>query len=549
MQKAIDEFFNPDYEEDLHDPFLMLGMEKAVKRILKAIKNQEETVIFGDYDADGVCGAAILQKTLKMLGANLLDTYIPNRAIEGYGFNFNAVRELASRGAKLIISTDCGVTDFEEIKLANSLKMEVIITDHHEIINRLPEALAVVNPYQKKDKYPFKDLAAAGVAFKLVQALILKSKQKIAPGWEKWLLDLVAIATVAESVSLLGENRTLVKYGLFVLAQTNKIGLQELMKIARLSPVLNQDNLSTNLDSRTLGFVLGPRLNAASRMDHANTAYRLLITEDRQEADNLAKDLEQKNRDRQVLTEKVMNQVQERLKQKEVMPALIFEGSSDWPIGILGLVAGRLTDQYFRPAIIFNENEKFCKASARSIPKFNLTDVMKNSMKFLMEFGGHPMSAGFSFKKENADALKKSFEDLAIKLIMAEDSIPEIQVDSQINAADINFELFDEIQKFEPFGEDNENVSFLLKNLTVWDIKNVGGSGQHIKFELESGDIKNKKLKAIGFNLTSKNGHIKIGDKIDIIFNFIINEWNGNKELQFKIIDIKKLCPVRQPRL
>ncbi|MDD5590256.1 MAG: single-stranded-DNA-specific exonuclease RecJ [Candidatus Portnoybacteria bacterium] len=546
-QRAIDEFFNPDYKEDLHDPFLMLGMKKAVKRILKAAKNNEYIAIFGDYDADGICSSAILEKTLKLLGSSHLDVYIPDRAREGYGLNLDAIAELAKRGAKLIISVDCGITDFEEIKLANSLGMETIIVDHHEIIGKTPNALAVVDPHQEKDKYPFKELSAAGVTFKLVQALLevarkeKKWEERIKEGWEKWLLDYVAIATVADCCPLIGENRTLVKYGLVVLAQTNKIGLRELMKTARINPTFDLRSLETNLDSFTLGFILGPRLNAASRMQHANIAYQLVVTESEEEAKKLAIEINGKNLERQNLTEKITQELNDRLSKKEEFPFVIFEGSAEWPVGLIGLVAGRATDRYSRPSIIFSEMENFNKASARSIPKFDLVEAMKKIGHLFIEFGGHPLAAGFSFKKENTRAIAIEFEKMARAALKEEDLSIELEVDSKIGPAEIKFELFDRLQRFAPFGEGNPRPSFWLENLEVVAVKNVGNNEKHLKFELKIESLPGKIFKAIGFNQASKNGHIKIGDKIDIVFELIVNEWNGSRELQLKIVDIHKI--------
>ncbi len=547
-QKAIDEFFNPDYEGDLHDPFLMLGMGKAVTRILKAIKKQESIVMFGDYDADGICGTAILHKTLTAIGAKTIEIYIPDRAKEGYGLNLKAISEIAKKGASLIITIDCGITDIEEVKLANSFGMDVVIIDHHEVIVGLPKAVAIVDPHQKGDKYPFKDLAAVGVAFKVVQGILKEVRtNKIHNienipkfGWEKWLLDLVAIATVADCVSLVGENRTLVKYGLVVLAQTNRVGLKELLEIARIKPTLDLRNLETNLDAHTLGFILGPRLNAASRMKHANIAYELVITESGERAKELAKEIDQKNRERQSLTEKMMVEVGERIKQKKSLPFVIFEGNGDWPIGLIGLAAGRLTDKYCRPAIIYSETDKYNKASARSIPKFDLVEAFKKMDGLLIEYGGHPQSAGFSFKKENAKAIEKAFEKLARENLKEEDLAIELGIDAEIKPQEINFPFFDQLQKFAPFGEDNPKPEFLVKNLEILDIKNVGANGKHMKFVFGTDELPGKKFKAIGFNLTAKNGYLKLNDKVDLVFELIVDEWNGNRELQMKIIDIKQ---------
>jgi single-stranded-DNA-specific exonuclease len=547
-QTAIDEFFNPDYEGDLHDPFLMLGMEKAVKRIFKAIKKKEKIAIFGDYDADGVCGTVILKTVLEALGAKEIDVFIPNRMLEGYGLNNEAVKKAASQGTNLIITVDCGSTDFGETKLANSLGMEVIITDHHLVSQKLPSAKIIIDPFQKKDKYPFKELSGAGVVFKLTQALISKSRQKFVPGWEKWLLDLVAIATVADCMPLLGENRTLVRYGLIVLAQTQRIGLQELMRVARLSPSFEAETLKTNLDGYSLGFILAPRLNAAGRIHHASLAYELLMSENHVQASEMAQQIDDFNRQRQKITDEIVGQIEQRIKDKlkDKGQPIIIEADKDWSPGVVGLVAGRITDRYHRPAIIFNQKETTSRGSARSIPALNIVEAIASCADLLKEYGGHAASAGVSLENDKLSLFKERINQYAVSKLSAEDLVPSLTVDSEIQAGDISWEFFDKLINFEPFGQKNPAPTFLFKNLEIVNCRLVGNGLQHLKLELKSENPsaggQGKVFKAIGFRL-AKNGNqdLKIGDKIDIIFELILDEWNGNRELQFKIIDIKKL--------
>jgi single-stranded-DNA-specific exonuclease len=311
------------------------------------------------------------------------------------------------------------------------------------------------------------------------------------------------------------------------------------MKLAKIIPTLDLRSLETNLDSFTLGFILGPRLNAASRMEHASIAYRLLRTESEEEAKELAALIDAKNRSRQALTEKMTEDLNRRLAEKKEFPFFVFEGSPDWPIGLIGLVAGRVTDRLSRPCVIFSETDRFNKASARSIPKFDIVEALKKISHLLIEFGGHPLAAGFSFKKENAEAIKENLEKIARENLKEDDLSTELEVDSKIEAKEINFKLFDQLQRFAPFGEDNRRPSFLLENLRVAAIKGVGNKGKHLKFELATDLIPGKIFKAIGFNQAAKNGHIKIGDKIDLIFELIVDEWNGSRELQLKIIDVK----------
>jgi single-stranded-DNA-specific exonuclease len=572
-QKQIDEFFNPDYIEDLHDPFLMLGMEEAVKRIFKAIKKQEKIAIFGDYDADGVCGAVILKTVLEKLGGNISGgVYIPDRKIEGYGLNNEAIKKLGEQKVNLILTVDCGISDFEEIKLANSLGAEVIVVDHHRVVKKMPAAKAIIDPWQEKDRYPFKELAGAGVAFKLVQAL-LKShlpesvSDKIPEGWEKWLLDLVAIATVADCVPLLGENRTLVRYGLIVLAQTQRVGLLELMKVARVNPIFEADTMTTNLDTYSLGFILAPRLNAAGRMDHASLAFELLSVKDKEKAKDLAEKINQQNQQRQKLTDEIVAEIEKRIKPyiDDKNKPVIVEVDKKWPAGVVGLAAGKIADRYHRPTIIFSGDSEFAssgkeeaeiiRGSARSVPNFNIIEAIGQCGELLKEFGGHAGAAGLSLDNNNFSAFVEKINQIAGEKLKDKDLVPVTEIDAEIEAQEISWELFEKLAQFEPCGrDDNPYPSFLIKNLEIINVRLVGNGMSHLKLELKSENPpaggEKKIFKAIGFRL-AKNGNqdLKIGDKVDIVFELTVDEWNGNRELQFKIADIKKLCPATQPGL
>ena len=540
-QEEIDEFFSPDYKDDLHDPFLMKGMAEAVERIIKARKSGEKIAVFGDYDADGVCGAVILKTVFEALGLNLTGIYLPSRDKEGYGLNLKIIEELAKNGVKLIVTVDCGVSDLEEIESANSLGLEVLVLDHHRVPKKMPPAKVLVDPFQEGDKYPFKELAAAGVAFKFVQALLEKAEHDLKEGWEKWLLDLVALATVADCMKMLGENRTLVRYGLVVLAQTQRIGLQELMKIARLSPTLEIKTLKTNLDAYSLGFVLGPRLNAAGRLHHASLAFELLTAENREEAKLLAKKIDDHNRQRQKITDEIFTEIEERLKNKEFDPKkpVVVEKGKNWPVGIVGLVAGRVADRRHRPAFVFSEDGEILKGSARSIPAFNLVEALEACQELLDGFGGHPAAAGLRIKKENLEAFDKKINEWANKKIKEEDLVPEIEIDLEIKDEEISWKLFDDLMRFEPFGQGNGAPVFLARNFKIKSLKQVGNGLKHLKLELES-EKTGKIFGAIGFGMVKNGGkELKKGDKIDLVFELLADEWNGTRNLQLKIIDFK----------
>jgi len=357
------------------------------------------------------------------------------------------------------------------------------------------------------------------------------SHKNLCKGWEKWLLDLVAIATVADIMPLKGENRTLVKYGLVVLAQTRRLGLQELMKTTRIS----------NLDAYTLGYIIGPRLNAAGRMDHANTAYELLITKSKKEAETLARRLDQKNQERQRLTKKIIQEVEKRIDTKK---KLIFEGDKNWPLGMAGLVAGTLTDKYYRPTVIFQKTKNWIKGSARSIPSFNLVEAISQCQELLEDFGGHSAAAGFTISNKNLKKFEQKLLKIADKNIKDKDLIPLLNIDLELEPEEINFETHGEIQKFAPFGEGNPRPLFMMKDLTVLTFRTVGNNGGHLKLCLG----KNlKKFSAIAFGLGDFCAKIKQGDKLDVVFELITNDWNGTRELQLKVIDLKK-SEARNPK-
>lgn len=540
-QETIDEFFNPDYKDDIHDPFLLKGMEKAVERISKAIKENEKILVYGDYDADGVTSSVLIIKTLKFLGAKEVSVYIPDRAKEGYGLNKEAVEQIKKNGASLIITVDCGVASWKEVDLANELGMDVIITDHHWVPEKLPKSIAIINPKQKGDKYPFKNLAGVGVAFKLSQALLSQknTENKTNISFEKWLLDLVAVGTVADSVPLLGENRTLLSYGLIVLGKTKNIGLAELIKkIKNAKTASSPKNQLFKIDSDTIGYQLSPRINAAGRMDHANTSFELLITESAQEAQGLVESLEILNTQRQSLTEKIIKQIYERIG-KNPKEKIIFEGDSAWPIGILGLIAGKLTDEYSRPVFIYNIGEKFSGGSCRSIPSFNVIEALNRCRSLFIEFGGHKGAAGFKVESKNLEKLKTEIIKIADSEIKNEELAPSIEIDMEIETKNIDWEFFEQVEKISPYGEANPEPVFLLRNLNVTEMRTVGNGEKHLKLSLKSSLEKNKKFQAIGFNFGEWLTKLKVGSLIDIVFTLTANRWNGHCNLEFKIIDLK----------
>lgn len=582
-QTQVDEFFNPDYEADLYDPYLMKDMQKTVERIYKALKSEEKILVYGDYDVDGITASLVMVNILteikvamnglkKEKAREYIGIYIPDRELEGYGLNKKAIRKIKTDGYKLIVTVDCGISNFNSVELANKSGVDVIITDHHYPPEKIPNALAIVNPKQKDCQYPFQELAGVGVAFKVAQALLKKMETKkicfkkpLTLGFEKWLLDLVALGTVADCVNLIGENRTLVKYGLLVINKTKRVGIKKLILVSGLT-VRENGNVTKKkvIDTGAISFILAPRLNAAGRMDHANTSYCLLNSEmeNELEAEKLALLLEKNNRDRQYLTEKIIGEIRDKVgKYDKNLPKVIIESDKNWKIGIVGLVAGKLADEYSRPFLILREKDDENAGSGRSIPKFNLVEAIEKCKDLLIEFGGHSQAAGLKIKNENLAKFKKKLNRFADQVLREEDLTPVIKIDCQLEHNQINWQLIDEIEKFKPFGFGNRAPVFLAKRLEVHEIRTVGTNDAHLKIcfkatpksntenQLDSNSEKKEQLKyfsAIGFRLgqlakemPNKKPGLRWGDFVDVVFQLEINEWNGNRELQMNVFDLK----------
>jgi len=553
-QSDIDEFLNPDYSADLHDPFLFNDMPIATDMIFSAIADQKNIVVHGDYDADGVSAAAILITTLRRFGAENVSVFIPHREIDGYGLNENTVKLFQKEKIDLIITCDCGISNFPEIKLVKELGMKIIITDHHSIPEIIPPADAIIHPKMPNEKYPDKGLAGAAVAFKLVQGLLKKHKEnnsKLPSGesheaYEKWLLDMVAIATIGDMVPLVGESRTLTRYGLTVLNKTRNYGLQQLFIAAGIGDE-NGNPKHGAYDAETVGFQIVPRLNAAGRMDHANTAYALLMAESEKEGHKLAEKLNKNNTDRQKLTEKIMNEAKKQIaEQNQADNPIIFVIGEDWPTGVLGLVSGRLKDQFNKPAIAMGMAKGTIFGSGRSIVAFNLIAGLQSMPQFFDKFGGHPQACGFNLKnKELLEDFKKTLSALVAKETKDIIMEPEILIDAQVDLEDVDWKLYDLLQKFEPFGQANEEPKYAAYGLTVFEVNPIGQDGRHLKIMVKHNSHIIRKT--IAFGLGDENRHpekwkttLKPGDKIDIVFSVSVNQWNGNRELELKIEDIKK---------
>lgn len=531
-KNAIVNFLNPDYKTGLYDPFLIQDMEKAVDRIFKAIRKKEKIVIYGDYDADGITSTALLCKTLKFLGAENLETYIPHRQKEGYGLHKKNVRRFKKQKTHLIITVDCGITNVQQVAEAKKLNMDVIITDHHEVPPKLPSAYAILNVKRKDDHYPFKGLAGVGVAFKLAQALLNKTADKpplVREAFEKWLLDLVAIGTIADLAPLLDENRALVKYGLIILNQSKRWGLKKLYEQAGLKPKL------APLNTYNIGYQIAPRLNAAGRMKHANAAYNLLFTESELEAEKLASELETTNRSRQKLTAEILEQAKEQIGDMEEKMILLASHPA-WSSGIAGLVAGKICDEYSKPTLIIERGERESTGSARSIESFNITKALAECEEFLIRYGGHKTAAGFTLKTAKISLFYQKLEKLARQEI-GEELKPTLLIEAELSLPEINERIFEQIEKFQPFGEANPVPRFSAGKISVVEIRSVGAQQQHLKLKLKSQN--NRYFEAIGFGLGEWLPKLLPGDTIDLVYEILVNEWNGQRKLELKIVDLK----------
>jgi len=460
--------------------------------------------------------------------------YIPDRQLEGYGMNMEAIEFLAKEKVQLIITVDCGITSISEVEKVKELGMDVIITDHHHAPEILPKAYAIINPNCEKDNANFKSLAGVGVAFKFAQALWKTFDPKNIDQL-KWSLDLVAIGTIADCVPLLGENRVLTKYGMVVLSKTRRVGLQEMFKVGRI--IVGENNV---YDTQKISFQIAPRINAAGRMEHASISYNLIREKDVVVARDMALEVESNNQRRQKVTQEIVKEIRAIAQKDFTDKKIIYAQSENWPMGILGLVAGRISDEFNKPTIILQEQGLELAGSLRSIPQINLVENLEKCAELLIRFGGHSQAAGIKIKKENAENFFIKFSEVVENELAGKDLTPEILIDSEIKTQDLNWDLMLELKKMEPFGEGNEEPIFVARNLVIEEIKIVGNGSKHLKFLLRGEAGSAKVFDAIAFGLGNQAENFKKNDQIDAVFSLNEDEWNGNKKIQIKVIDIIK---------
>lgn len=517
----IREFLNPT-RDDFHDPFLMPDMEKAVERILIAIQNKEKIIIYGDYDVDGITSVTVLKKFLEEQGLKTGE-YIPNRLNEGYGLNKEAVKNISEQGYTLIITVDCGISCIEEIEYAKELGMEVIVTDHHEPGEIIPDCLAVVDAKRKDNKYPFNQLAGVGVVFKLIQSISLKLNLE-AKEYLKYL-DIVCVGTISDIVPLIDENRVITKLGLKLVEKTRNIGLKTLL----------ESTCYKEINSTTISFGIAPRINACGRMGEEKEALELFLTNNIQEAKQISERLNQYNIERQETEKQIFKQaIQEIEEENKDVPCIIL-GKEGWHHGIIGIVASKVTDIYFKPSILICFEGEEGKGSGRSIPGFDLHDAVMNCNTYVEKFGGHSMAIGINVKKENFEKFKKEFEEY-VQNSHINDIIPIIKIDKEIDLRKINIQDIRDLKLLEPYGEANKMPLFLIKNMKIQSIRTLS-EGKHIKLKL---GIDNYIADAIGFNMGNIAEQYLIGDRVDVVGSLEINDFGDNENIQINLKDIRK---------
>ncbi len=532
----IDKFLKSPLSE-LRDPFDILNMDKAVERIYQAIKGGERICIYGDYDVDGVTSTSILYMFLQEVGADVV-YYIPNRLEEGYGLNTSAIDEIATRDAKLIITVDCGISAIDEVAYSKSIGIDIIITDHHQQSENLPDAAtAIINPMITGDKYPFKGLAGVGVTFKVIMALRTYLRRQSVytlenqPNIKKYL-DIVCLGTIADIVPLIDENRILVRHGLQMINEAkNRKGIKELRNIA--------DLYKGRVKLSDISFGLVPRLNAVGRMGSSNKSLLILLTEDDEEAKSLAIELDNENSERRAVERDIIKEAFEII---DSNPAYkdrksIVVCSENWHIGVIGIVASRIVERYYKPTIVLSLDGDTAKGSARSIPAFHLYDSLSEINHLLTSFGGHKYAAGLKLMKDNIDTLTTKFEEIASKDLTEENMLPEYVIDTILEPSDISVKMIEEIMLLEPFGVGNKEPVFVMYDITLTtDTKYVGKDLNHLRAVFNKNT---DSIACIGFNMLKYKDLLFAGKKYDIAFTLSLNEYKGSVKPQLNLKDIR----------
>ena len=521
-EEQIEKFLKPK-RSDFYNPYGMPDMNIAVERIMKAIENKEKTIIYGDYDVDGITSVTVLKSFLEERGLHV-GVYIPNRLEEGYGLNKKAVEYIAEQKYSLMITVDCGISAVEEVEYANQLGIETIVTDHHEPGNELPNAIAVVDAKRKDNQYQCRNLAGVGVVFKLIQAIGIKMGLE-EKEYLKYL-DIVCIGTISDIVPLTDENSVIVKLGLKLVEQTRNLGLKSILQASGYNKI----------DSVTISFGIAPRINACGRMGHQEEALNLFLSKDINEVNELTQKLNEYNKTRQEIEKRIYKDATTQIEEQGLANknTIVLMGKN-WHHGVIGIVASKITEMYFKPSILLCEEDDLGKGSGRSIPGFDLYEALTECKESINRFGGHAMAVGINVKKDKLEEFKEKLEQIS-KEKNIEEIVPILKIDAQISLDEINKEIVNSLRKLEPFGEENKNPLFVFKNLKIDSIRALS-EGKHLKLTLK--DNKNI-VNAIGFNLGDFANEYRIGDKIDVVGNLEINSFNGVDNIQINIKDLMK---------
>jgi single-stranded-DNA-specific exonuclease len=528
-EKSVGAFLMPD-PSDMHDPFAMPDMEQSAARLWAAVENGEGIRVYGDYDVDGITSVALLVSVLRSLGANV-DYHIPNRLVEGYGLNREAIEQAAGDGVSLLVTVDCGVSAIEEVDYASELGIDVIITDHHEAGSILPSCVGVVDPKRHDSRYPFKELAGVGVAFKLAQAVwTLAGRPPCAADPHKYL-DIVALGTIADVVPLQGENRIIAKAGLELIGRSSNHGINALLDVSDLS--------GREIRAGHVSFTVGPRVNAAGRLGDPSLGARLLLTDSAQEAAELAAMLDEENRKRQEIELSILREAWVPVSKMNTQTTrAIVLGSDRWHSGVIGIVASRIAELTYRPTVLISFEGDVGRGSARSIPAFNLYSALTECSDLLLKYGGHSQAAGLSIKAEDLDLFRERLNEIGHEWLTEEDLVPRVLVDAELGEDEICIELAMELERLEPFGYGNPTPLFVTRNMHVLERRNVGPDGKHLKLKLGRGG---RVIDAIGFRMAGSHVDVSQGfSEVDVLYSLEVNEWNGRREPQLIVKDLRK---------
>lgn len=527
-KEALDKFLNPSLE-GLYDPFLMKDMKKAIDRIRDAMEKGESIWIYGDYDVDGITSISVLVTCFEFLGIPI-NYYIPNRLEEGYGLSVAGMETIINKGADLIISVDCGITSVEEVAYVNKMKKDIIITDHHNCQDQVPDAYAVLNPKQIDCDYPFDMLAGVGIALKIVQGLL---RERFFKHYDLFI-DIAMLGTVADIAPIVDENRIITKVGLESIKTSKNLGLQALIDISNLK--------DADINTGHIGFNLGPKINAAGRIGKPELGVQLLTAKDITEADHIAKALDALNTERQDIEKDIVESIDTLIEEQvdlENEKIIVVKGDN-WHTGVIGIVASRVSEKYHRPSVILSVEDGIAKGSARSVGDISIFDAL-NACKYLfIGFGGHKQAAGLSLNEADVDQLRKEINDYARKEITSEDLVPKVKIDGILHSHEITHETLDDLEKLEPHGMGNPKPSFVYNGLTIDNVRPIGKDKNHLKIVLHD----NKRtFDAIGFNIAEQYADLRSQDQLDMVMTLNKNSFRGIETIQFMIKDIRRLEP------